>query len=442
MGLDDLLLTTELSRQLYRSVEALPIIDFHNHLSIRDIVENRQYRDITELWVASDPYKHRAMRICGVPERLITGEAAPKERFLAWAETAPKLLGNPLWHWTRLELKRVFDIDEELTPDTAESVWQRANALLATPAYRTRPILERFNIEYSAPCCTPFAHDHELLNGGDKPKGLAVSLRGDELLSPEPGQLAHLGTQLDALHAAGCRIADHALDAGFHYNPDTGEDAAILAECEQKGAGTSLLCKAPNLIASAMLRRLGSEYARRGWILQLHIGALRKTSDRLRRVAGPAGGYAGIGHPCDIASITALLNDLERSATGLPRTILYTLNPADHAALAVQAGSFPGDGVRGKVQLGPAWWLCDHIHGMRDCFETLAAYGVLSVFNGMTTDSRSILSFVRHEFFRRTLCAWLGEKAASGEMPSEPERLAALARRLCHDNASELLKSI
>ena len=434
MSLENLLLTTELSRQLYRSVEKLPIIDFHNHLSIQDIVENRPYRDITELWIASDPYKHRAMRICGVPERIITGEAAPKERFLAWAETAPKLLGNPLWHWTRLELKRVFDIDDELTPDTAESIWQRTNGLLAKPEFRTRPILERFNIEYSAPCCSLFTDEHKLLSRQDKPQGLSASLRGDSLLAPAPGQVAQLSSRLDALHAVGCRIADHALDAGFHYTPDTGEDAAILASCEETGGA-----KEPSLVASAMLRRLGAEYARRGWILQLHIGALRKTSERLRRVAGPAGGYAGMGHPCDIASITALLNDLEQSPTGLPRTILYTLNPADHAVLAVQAGSFPGDGVRGKVQLGPAWWLCDHIHGMRDCFETLAAYGVLSVFNGMTTDSRSILSFVRHEFFRRALCAWLGEKAAAEELPHDYPRLARLARQICYENAREIL---
>ena len=426
--MENLLLTTELSRTLYESVASLPIIDFHNHLPIRDIVENRQYCDLTELWIASDPYKHRAMRICGVPERLITGqEATPWERFIAWANTVPQLLGNPLWHWTRLELLRVFGIEEELTPDTAEAIWKRANELLSTPAFRCRDILDRFNIEYSAPCSTLFSDEVELLARNNVPNSLSISLRGDDLLSPTPIMLTQLEARLDRFHAAGCRIADHALDAGFHYEHDQGGDEAILAAPRNAESVR---------VASAMLRRLGAAYARRGWILQLHIGALRKTSERLRRVAGPAGGYAGMGSPCDIASISALLNDLERS--GLPRTILYTLNPADHAVLAVMAGAFPGDGVRGKVQLGPAWWLCDHIHGMRECFETLAAYGVLSVFNGMTTDSRSILSFVRHEYFRRTLCAWLAEKAAKGEMPAEPTRLAELARKICYENAKAL----
>lgn len=431
--MENLLLTTELSRQLYQAVAKLPIIDFHNHLPIKDIVENRQYHDLTELWVASDPYKHRAMRICGVPERLITGkEASPWERFLAWAQTAPQLLGNPLWHWTRLELLRVFGIAEELNPDTAASIWKRANELLATPAFRARAILNRFNMEYSAPCSALFSDEVELLSGKNLPPSLSISLRGDDLLSPTLEKLSQLDARLDRFHTAGCRIADHALDAGFHYELDQGDDKAILADP----------CSAdPTCVASAMLRRLGAAYAQRGWILQLHIGALRKTSDRLRREAGPAGGYAGIGHPCDIASVSALLNDLERSASGLPRTILYTLNPADHAVLAVMAGAFPGDGVRGKVQLGPAWWLCDHIHGMRDCFETLAAYGVLSVFNGMTTDSRSILSFVRHEYFRRTLCAWLAEKAAADELPADAPRLAALARKLCYENAATLARS-
>ena len=431
MSLENLLLTNELSRKLYASVAELPIIDFHNHLSIKDIVENRQYRDLAELWVIPDPYKHRAMRICGVPERLITGDASPKERFLAWAAVVPQLLGNPLWHWTQLELARVFGIEEELTPQTAEAIWRRANELLATPQFRTRAILERFHIEYCAPCCTLFGDDAELLATPNHPAGFTISLRGDDLLATAPQRLAQIPSRLDRLHDLGCRIADHALDAGFAYLPDGGDDDEILAN----GGPT------PQHFASAMLRHLGAEYARRGWLLQLHIGALRHTSERLRNAAGPAGGYAAIGHPCDTAAIAALLNDLEKSPAGLPRTILYTLNPNDHATLAVLAGSFPGDGVRGKVQLGPAWWLCDHLHGMRKCFEATAAYGVLAAFPGMTTDSRSVLSFVRHEYFRRALCQWLAQKAANDEMPNDFPRLAQLARSLCYDNAHNILNN-
>ena len=258
--MENLLLTTELSRQLFLAVAKLPIIDFHNHLPIKDIVENRQYRDLTELWIASDPYKHRAMRICGVPERLITGkEGSPKERFLAWANTAPQLLGNPLWHWTCLELLRVFGIEEELTPDTAEAIWQRANELLATPEFRARAILDRFNIEYSAPCSTLFSDDVELLSTKGLPSSLSISLRGDDLLSPTPEMLAQLDARLDRFHAAGCRIADHALDAGFRYEPDQGNDEAILAD-----PSSAELVR----VTSAMLRRLAKAYAQRGWILQ------------------------------------------------------------------------------------------------------------------------------------------------------------------------------
>lgn len=446
---ENFLLHGDLAVQLYRTAAALPVIDFHNHLSVADLAQDRHYDDLAELWVASDPYKHRAMRICGVPEALITGkEFSGREKFQAWAATVPKLLGNPLYHWTMLELKRVFGIEEELNSRNAEAVWNHANALLRQDGYSARSLLKRFHVVYSAPC-RALLDDADALRGVP---GCVPSLRGDDVQNPGRDFLDKLAAQtqvairsrdafrravslrLDAWHAAGCRIADHSLDNGFVYRADAGDDEALFAAFFRDGKAAD-----PVAFRSAVLRLLVAEYARRGWLLQLHIGAQRATSARLRNLVGPAGGFAGIGHTCDIASLAALLNDGEQGEDGLPRVILYTLNPADHAALAVLAGSFPGDGVPGKVQLGPAWWYCDHIAGMRDNFEQVAAFGVLSQAIGMTTDSRSLLSFVRHEYFRRVFVSCLAEKAERGEMPNDVEKLSRLVRAVCFENAATYL---
>ena len=439
---EDFLVFGETGGKLWEAVRGLPVIDWHNHLPVKDLAADRKYADLTELWVASDPYKHRAMRICGVPEKNITGDVPSIEKFRAWSRVLPQLAGNPLYHWSQLELQRIFGIGEALTPDTADLIWEKANDLLGRPGFTARGLLERFNVEYAAPCAS--AGDD--LSGFDALPGVVPSLRADDLFalsSPLFSEAddfsclrARLHDELLRFHAAGCRFADHALDAGFTYTPDDGRT-------EQRFAGLkrgTLNDADRNALACAVLRTLGGFYAELGWTLQLHIGALRKTSSRLRAAAGPAGGYAGIGNSCDVRSLVSLLDDLERSEAGLPRVFLYTLNPADHAMFAVLSGSFPGDGERGKVTLGPAWWYCDHLHGMRDCFENVAAYGILSVFPGMTTDSRSLLSFVRHEYFRRCFCGWLAEKAARGEMPSDFAVLKDLAEKVCYHNAKAIIQ--
>jgi len=439
----DFLLKTPTAQQLFDAVKELPLIDWHNHLPIKDLTENRRYENLTRLWVGSDPYKHRAMRICGVPEKFITGPVSDYEKFEAWSRTLPQLAGNPLYHWSRLELQRIFGIEEDLTPATAEKIWHTANEQLSRPECSARGLLERFHVEYAAPC-VGLGDD---LSGFAGLEGVAPSLRGDDLIALTHPVFAEaetlsalrreLAKQLDALHSAGCRFADHALDNGFRYVPDDGKNERRFDEFKRgtpaKPDRSALACE--------ILRMLGGLYAERGWTLQLHIGALRKTSSRLRAAAGPAGGYAGIGNSGDVQSLISLLDDLERSEAGLPRVFLYTLNPVDHAMFSVLSGSFPGDGERGKVTLGPAWWYCDHIHGMRDCFENVAAYGVLSVFPGMTTDSRSLLSFVRHEYFRRVFCAWLAEKAAHDEMPSDFGILKELAEKVCYYNAKAIINN-
>ena len=451
---ENFLLNDHLAQKLYQAAAGLPVVDFHNHLPVKDLIENRKFADIAELWVISDPYKHRAMRICGVPEKLITGNASNREKFNAWAETLPKLIGNPLYAWSQLELKRIFNIEKKLTPETADEIWETTRVMLSGDDFSVQSLLKRFNVVYSAPCCA-LNDNVECFNNIP---GNVPSLRGDDILVPTAEFVSKLAEdtrmpvnsfeafinavekRIDDFHKVNCRIADHSLDNGFVYSFCSDEKAEMIYDKTVKNKTVSAAEKM--LLASAILKKLAGLYSKRSWLLLLHIGAQRKTSSRLRAAAGPAGGFAAIGHTANTEALANMLDDMESSIEGLPRTILFTLNPADHAAFAVLAGSFPGDGVRGKVQLGPAWWYCDHIYGMRDGFENTAAFCVLSQFIGMTTDSRSFLSFVRHEYFRRVFCAWLAEKAAKGEMPDDENELIKTVKAVCFENAAEYLGGI
>jgi glucuronate isomerase len=372
----DFLLKTKTARRLYHEHAAgLPIIDYHNHLDARDLANDRQFENLTQLWIAPDPYKHRAMRIAGVPEGLITGDASDREKFDAWAATVPKTLGNPLYHWTALELKRYFDIGEPLSPATADRVWDAGNSR----RYTARQLVANVECLCTSDRLADDLSAHARL--ADFKTRVLPSVRDAEAVDT---------ARFDEFQRHGCRLADHGTDNFQSLLP------------------------------------LACEYARRGWVMQLHFGAQRDTSSRLRRLAGPAGGYATIGNACDIPSLCRFLDDLEKEDR-LPRTILYPLNPADYAAIATLTGSFPG-----KVQFGPAWWYNDHALGIRQHLDTLAHYGLLSTFIGMTTDSRCLLSMVRHEYFRRVLCDWLGDKVEAGELP---EDLGQLVRAVCYENA-------
>ncbi|MDX9867596.1 MAG: glucuronate isomerase [Kiritimatiellia bacterium] len=453
----DFLLKTELARRLYHGcAETQPIIDYHNHLSAADLAADRRYANLTELWVAQDPYKHRAMRIAGVPEARITGrDASPREKFEAWASTVPQTLGNPLYHWTALELDRVFHISEPLTPESAGRIWDCATERLREPGFSARGLLQRFRAE--SVCTSDGLLDsleaHRALARSDFGVRVLPSLRGDDLVAAEPEWLVRLadvtGTAcdsfggfcsavkraLDDFDLLGCRLADHALDA-FGYAACAESEADVLLR--RRMVGETLSGDERLGLRSAVLRFLGQEYGRRGWRMQLHLNAQRRTSARLRRLAGPAGGYATAGNALDAAGLCAFLDDLER-AGALPRTILYTLNPADNAVLAVLTGSFAEDGVSGKIQFGPAWWYNDHIAGIRHHMEALSGYGLLSTFIGMTTDSRSPLSMVRHEYFRRVLCATLGEWAEREWVPDDFPALAELVRKISYGNAKSMM---
>lgn len=455
---DNFLLPTPTARRLYVSVAGAPIIDYHCHLDPRELAADRRFENVTQLWIASDPYKHRLMRLAGVPERLITGTASDREKFAAWAATVPRALGNPLHHWTALELLRTFGIEEPLDENSAERIWHAANARLGEPEFSARGLLRSRGV--IAVCTSDRLLDDLAPHGAaTRAGGLLVlpSLRADDVIACEApeylGWLQQLeqasgrrigdldsfqsavAARLDAFQQAGCLLADHGLDVLDYRGTGESETAALFA---RRLEGTLDASDAARL-RSGLLRFLGAEYARRGWILQLHLGAQRRTSSRLRRLAGPAGGYAGVGQPCDLPSLCAWFDDLER-ADALPRTILYPLHPVDLMPLAVLAGSFAEDGVAGKLQLGPAWWYNDHRHGMRAQLQAVANHGLLGAFIGMTTDSRSLLSMVRHEYFRRVLCEWLGEEVEAGRIPADQTLVDGLVRDLCSENARRALR--
>ena len=431
---------------LYSWVKDLPIVDWHNHLDMRALAEDKPLGSLYEVWVKSDPYKHRAMRICGEPERLITGNAPEEEKWAAWMRTLPKLVGNPLFAWAKMEMDwlGLFNAEAQRSRE-GTWIWELRNVSLAdwTPS----KMLKKFGVE----CLSPCVGAGEL--SGLKTSDLGLSrLPGkspapSEVRSPKssfrivPSLRMNAGDEvsveaLEKFHAAGCRVVDVSVD-----------DVSRLTTNDYS------------------LATVAAFAATNGWTMLLHLGALRETSARLRAAAGPAGGFAGMRAPVDPAAVAAYLNALETMPncfshkehkehkdsalsaslreinTSLPRTILMSLNPEAHAQLAVLAGSFNGEGMPGKVQLGPAWWWCDHEEGIRDVLEKNAAYGVLATFVGMTTDSRSLLSFVRHDYFRRIVCTWVAEKVASGAFPDDEELLRPLLENVCYRNAREIFQS-
>ena len=438
----DYLLKLPLARRLYHECAAnLPIIDYHNHLSPGQLRENRPFANITQLWIAADPYKHRALRILGVEERYITGDASDREKFRTWYEHLPRLIGNPLFDWSQMELSTVFGM--ELLPFRPwEQVWDELNDALKT--LKPQDILNKFNILCSAPC-TALTDDLSVFG-----EGLVPSLRGDDLLLPTPQLLKelsrlteyHIETLGDYLEAvalrltdfrdAACSFADHALDNGFRYLPDDGKNGQRFAALQ---AGKTLSADDALALRSEILKNLLALYARVDFTVQLHIGAQRSTSSRLKTLAGPTGGFAAMGSCADVESLTRLLDAVEKTPHGLPRIMLFTLNPADNAAMATLSGSYSKDGQEALISQGPAWWWCDHYQGIFDMLDNFCCHSVLSTFVGMTTDSRSLLSFVRHDYFRRCLCQWMAQMVEAQRLPEDFELLADTVKRICYENA-------
>lgn len=418
-----LLKSNDAERLYYEYAQDLPIIDFHNHLVVADIVENRGYDSLYDLWLASDPYKHRLMRIAGIDEYFITGAATPFEKVEKLFSIFPFLAGNPVYDWGRMELSAIFGIDELPSADNAQYLYDKTREMLSGRDFSTRELLARFNVEYISPVAS-LLDDISIFNGSS----VAPSLRGDDLLLPsddlkarlakrtgisildDESYIAAVSVLLDDFVARGCRFADHALDDGF------------FDECNEAKQG--------------MLVRLAGEYKKRGLSLLLHLDAKRKTSERLARLAGPAGGYAAVGGALNISALTDMLGRMELSGS-LPDTILFPLNMSDQAPLAVLQGSFSEDGVASKVQLGPAWWWCDHALGIENTLNAIASFGLVSEFIGMTTDSRSVLSFVRHDYFRRILCSWFAQLCKERDLNLPVDLQGEIIRKISYGNAKK-----
>ena len=455
------LLDNDYGKKLYHDVAtALPVIDYHNHLNAGVIAANKPFANLYQLWVQHDPYKHRAMRICGIAEDLITGDGDDYEKYAAWAGCFQNTIGNPLFHWSCMELQELFGIAEILTPANAKAIWEKANACLAEAAYLPQQLLQRFGVEL---LCT----SDDLLDSLEhhislRDKGGIVclpSLRSDSIIAFNTpaffGWLDHLQqltaveindletykqaiiNRLDLFDTNGCLLADHSLDGGFTFMPTADATATeLFTRLLQRDVLTS---EEHIQLQSHVLQFLGEAYCQRKWILQLHIGAHRYTSTRLRKRVGPAGGYACIGTTVGVDSIAAYLDELDKTEH-LPKTILYTLNPADNAVFASLTGSYSGDGVQGKIQFGPAWWYNDHYEGIMQQLTALSSYGLLSTAIGMTTDSRSLLSMIRHAYYRRILCNYLGANVEAGKMPDDWEFLSTLVRNISYNNSKNWIQ--
>jgi glucuronate isomerase len=453
---DHFLLRSPLARRLYHEHAAvLPIIDYHSHLDAGDLAADRRFRDLTQLWIEPDQYKHRALRSLGVPESHITGPASPLEKFTRWAAAVPQTLGNPLFHWSALELKNYFGITGPLDASSAADVWASCQTQLQAPTHTARRLLARANVE--CVCTSDRLLDdlagHRTLAQSDFGPRVLPSLRADDALAvdyPEfrnwvrelgpatgsaitdlEGYLHALSARLEVFAAHGCTVSDHGLDV-FDYT--TTPKPVAAAAFHRALAGEALAADDSRALRSFVLAHLAEAYGRRGWVMQLHLGAQRHTSSRLRQIAGKAGGFATIGRTADIPSLCQFFDDLE-SAGALPKTILYTLNPADNPALAALTGSFSEDGVGGKIQFGPAWWFNDHALGIRQHLDAISHFGLLSTFIGMTTDSRSLLSMSRHEYFRRILCDYIAQQVQAGAYPDDAGFLADYVRKIAYENA-------
>lgn len=435
-------LSSRRAENRYKTCAAgLPIVDYHNHLSLSDIEANRRFEDPTALWLLPDPYKHRAMRMRGIPERLITGDAAGEEKFAAWCGIFPDLIGNPLYRWSIAELREVFGIEETPSEKNAGMIFEKASAFLRdheiTPAW----FIEHFKVEKLCPCLNIW----EEIPARDPKETVVPSLRADDALwqdglkekaSSLEEYLVKLEDRIGHFRLAGCRFADHALDNGFVFHEDDGQNGERF---DKTAAGNPLSKKEGAALNSFLLVRLLHLYAKYGMVLQLHLGALRRTSTRLRTLAGAAGGYAAAGNPFDIAALARLFDAAERTGN-LPKIVLFPLNAADTARLATLSGSFSGDGQKGLITLGPAWWWNDHRAEIENTLECAAAYGLLSNFIGMTTDSRSFLSLIRHDAFRRILCSRLTRLQEENALLAPESDVQKLIRKICYENASELFK--
>ena len=446
----DFLLSTETAKRLYHDYAAdMPIIDYHCHLDPREIYEDRQFENITQLWLGGDHYKWRLRRSAGVEEKYITGDATDREKFQKWAETIGLAVGNPLYHWSHLELRNYFGYTGVLNGDTAEEVWELCGEKLK--GLSARRLIEGSKVK--ALCTTDDPADtlewHKKI-AEDKSFGVKVlpSFRPDKALGVEKadyldylirlGEITSFAQLVEVLKERlaffvenGCRVSDHGMDA-VSFAPAAADEAEAIFR--KRLSGELPTAQEQKQFKTALLLELGREYHRRGVVMQLHFGVIRDNSRRVFRALGPDAGVDSIGDAPSIKELAAFLGALD-DTDELPKTILYSLNPNDNAALVTVMGAFQTSEAAGKLQHGSAWWFNDHKAGMLEQLTTLAADGYLSGFVGMLTDSRSFLSYARHEYFRRILCELLGSWVENGEYPNDEKALKLIVEGICYKNA-------
>jgi len=457
---ENFLLSNDIAERLFHAHAARqPILDYHCHLSPADIAGNRRFNNLHEIWLEGDHYKWRAMRANGVAERYITGDASPYEKFLAWARTVPCTVRNPLYHWTHLELQRYFGIKDLLDEKSAPAIWERANAALGQDL-ATHGILKKFNVE--AVCTTDDPTDnlshHNRIAKSSLATRVLPAFRPDKALAigtPEflpwteklsqaanveirilPAFLDALRKRHDRFHAQGCRLSDHGLDHCFATPCSEKTAASIFARARSR---KPLSEKDVDSFASFMMLFFARLDAEKGWTKQLHLGALRNVNSAARKAIGPDTGYDTVGDFLQTRPLAAYLDLLARE-NALPRMILYNNNPTETFAFATLIGCFQDGNEPGKIQYGSAWWFLDQKEGITAQLNALSNVGLLSRFIGMITDSRSFMSYPRHEYFRRILCDVIGKDVARGELPHDETLLGGLIENICHRNAVNYLK--
>jgi glucuronate isomerase len=455
---DDFMLHNESARRLYHDyAEGMPIIDYHCHLPIQDVADDTRWENLTQVWLYGDHYKWRAMRSNGVPERFCTGDATDREKFDKWAETMPYLLRNPLYHWTQLELARYFDVYELLSPATAQHIWDTCNEKLAGSAFTARGLMIQSNVTHACTTDDPvdsleyhtaLAADHTfpvtILPTWRPDKGMAVenpemfNTWVDRLVAAANVDVRDFSSYRDALrkrhdffHTTGCRLSDHGIETAYAEEYTEAEICEIFSKVR---SGTAINDEEILKFKSAMLYEFGIMDHEKNWTQQYHLGPIRNTNTRMFALLGPDTGFDSIGDK-PVAQPLAKLLDRLAHTDQLAQTILYNINPRDNALLATMIGNFQDGSVPGKMQFGSGWWFLDQEDGMREQINILSRLGLLSRFVGMLTDSRSFLSYTRHEYFRRILCNILGEDMEQGTVPQDYTLVGEMVGNICYGNA-------
>ncbi|MFQ6601356.1 glucuronate isomerase [Flavobacterium sp. C3NV] len=458
---DNFLLENKFAEELYHNYSKnQPIIDYHNHLNPQFIAEDKVFDNITQVWINGDHYKWRAMRTLGINEQFVTGNGSDKDKFLNWAKTVPYTMRNPLYHWTHLELARYFDIYDLLNEKSAEKIYIETTEKINSQAYSTQNLLKKVNAELV--CTTEDPIDnlefHQKLTKNPIGTKMSTAFRPDKaILISNDGYNAYLDTlgdvsgiaintfadlqaalrkRIEFFNANGCKLSDHGLDQIYFEEFTESEINTIF---KKKRENRIISPEEALKFQSAVLLFLSETYHEFGWVQQFHLGALRNNNARMHRILGPDTGWDSIGDYPQAQKLSSFLNALD-SKDKLTKTIIYNLNPADNEVMATMIGNFNDGSVRGKVQFGSGWWFLDQKDGMTKQLNALSNMGLISCFVGMLTDSRSFLSFPRHEYFRRILCNLLGDEIKRGELPNDMEWIGKLVSDISYNNAKEYFK--